>query len=158
MRLEGAAFAALFVFFAAGLAGATATLAEVDGRREKIVIETTSGEIAINAEIADTPARQSQGLMFRRSLDPRHGMLFLYPTAQEVRMWMKNTYIPLDMVFIRSNGTIHRIERNTEPFSEATISSEGEVTGVLEISGGGAASLGIKTGDRVRHKHFTMQD
>jgi uncharacterized membrane protein (UPF0127 family) len=69
-------------------------------------------------------------------------------------MWMKNTYIPLDMVFIRADGTVHRIAARTEPFSERMISSEGLVSGVLEIAGGRAEQLGLKPGDKVRHRLF----
>jgi hypothetical protein len=69
-------------------------------------------------------------------------------------MWMRNTYIPLDMVFIRADGTVHRIEAMTEPHSEEIIASKGPVTGVLEIAGGAAARMGLKPGDTVRHRHF----
>jgi hypothetical protein len=70
-------------------------------------------------------------------------------------MWMRNTYIPLDMVFIRPDGTVHRIAAMTEPLSETTIASGGDVSAVLELNGGAAARLGLKVGDKVRHGHFT---
>jgi uncharacterized protein len=92
--------------------------------------------------------------MYRTSLARNTGMLFPYPEARELSMWMKNTYIPLDMIFIRADGTIHRIEAMTEPLSERVIASRGAVTAVLEIAGGAAARLGLKAGDKVRHPHF----
>ena len=85
--------------------------------------------------------------MFRRELPALRGMLFPYDGDQEITMWMKNTFIPLDMVFIRADGAIHRIEEMTEPFSERIIASGGDVTGVLEIAGGEARRLGIARGD-----------
>ena len=81
-------------------------------------------------------------------------MLFPYPVPQEVTMWMRNTYVPLDMIFIRADGVIHRIAERTEPFSERTIASQGPVTAVLELAGGAARRLGLKAGDRVIHPHF----
>jgi len=82
------------------------------------------------------------------------GMLFLYDSSQKINMWMKNTFIPLDMVFIRSNGIVHRIETDTEPFSERIISSGGEVIAVLELNAGTSARLQLKAGDRIEHKYF----
>ena len=94
------------------------------------------------------------GLMFRTSLADDTGMLFPSATPREANMWMRNTYIPLDMVFIRADGTIHRIEAMTEPLSEAIIPSNGEVLAVLELAGGAATRLGLKPGDHVRHRIF----
>ena len=81
-------------------------------------------------------------------------MLFFYETPQEITMWMRNTYIPLDMVFIRADGTVHRIEARTEPLSENIIASRGDVTACLELAGGAAERLGLKPGDRVEHRFF----
>ena len=122
--------------------------------REALVLATAAGEQTITIEVAQTLEQKAKGLMFRRSLDDRVGMLFPYGQPQEITMWMKNTYIPLDMVFIRGDGTVHRIEVMTEPFSEATIASQGSVTAVLELNGGAAARLGLKAGDTVRHRAF----
>lgn len=106
-------------------------------------------------EIANTPETRSRGLMFRRELPDGRGMLFDFGTREtEVTMWMKNTYIPLDMIFIRANGLINHIAENTTPLSEATISSNGPVKGVLEVIGGTARRLGIAAGDRVEHPFF----
>lgn len=123
-------------------------------KRETLTLATQSGDQSITIEIAETNEQKARGLMFRKSLDDHAGMLFAYEDPQEITMWMKNTYIPLDMVFIRKDGTIHRIEAMTEPFSEATVASKGLVTAVLELNGGAAARLGVKAGDKVRHPIF----
>ena len=122
--------------------------------RETLTLVTISGEQTITIEVAQTMDQKAKGLMFRRSLDDRAGMLFPYGQPQEITMWMKNTYIALDMVFIRADGTVHRIEVMTEPFSEATIASSGPVSAVLELNGGAAARLGLTAGDKVRHRVF----
>ncbi len=122
--------------------------------REPIVLISAAGERKIDVEIADTDATRARGLMFRRALEADRGMLFLYEGEQPISMWMRNTYIPLDMVFIRSDGRIQNIARNTEPFSESIISSSGPVSAVLEIAAGEAKRYGLKAGDQVRHSHF----
>ncbi len=123
-------------------------------RRDTLKLVTAKGEHTINVEITETPAEMAQGLMFRSKLDDNAGMLFLYEHAQEVTMWMRNTYIPLDMVFIRADGTVHRIEVRTQPLSEAIIPSRGAVVACLELAGGAAQRLGLKPGDRVVHQLF----
>lgn len=131
-----------------------ATLEKASPHVEKLELVTQAGVHVLDVEIAKTPEEQALGLMFRNELPDDRGMLFPYKTPRELSMWMRNTYIPLDMVFIRADGTIHRIEERTEPLSEKIISSEGPVTAVLEIAGGAASRLGLKTGDTVRHRHF----
>ena len=133
---------------------ASAQSAGAQMKREPVVIVTQNGEVTIDAEMAESPEQQSQGLMFRKSMPERAGMLFPYSGSREITMWMKNTVIPLDMVFIRADGVIHRIEVMTQPFSEETIGSNGDVTAVLELNGGAAARLGINVGDQVRHRIF----
>ena len=123
-------------------------------RRESLTVQTPTASHVIDIEVADTPEEKAKGLMFRAKVPDGTGMLFPYGTPQEITMWMKNTYASLDMVFIRGDGTIHRIETNTEPMSERVIASEGPVTAVLELAAGGAAKLGLKPGDRVLHKAF----
>jgi hypothetical protein len=123
-------------------------------KRDRLEIVTARGKRSLEIELAETPDQHRQGLMFRTALAENAGMLFLYEKPDEVRMWMKNTFIPLDMVFIRSDGTIHRIEAHTEPHSERVIESSGPVTAVLEIAGGTAERLGLKPGDKVIHPHF----
>ncbi|WP_439575294.1 DUF192 domain-containing protein [Phreatobacter sp.] len=106
-------------------------------------------------ELADTPEKRSRGLMFRRSLPDGQGMLFEFGAREtEVTMWMKNTYIPLDMIFIRANGVIRNIAENTTPLSEAIVASDGPVKGVLEVIAGTSRRLGIAPGDRVEHPWF----
>lgn len=123
-------------------------------RREAVTLVTGQGERVIDVEVAATADEKARGLMFRTSLPDSEGMLFPYNDAQEITMWMRNTYIPLDMVFIRADGTVHRIEARTEPLSERIITSLGRVTAVLELAGGAAERLGLKPGDIVRHPHF----
>ena len=83
--------------------------------------------------------------------------LFLYGGAQPITMWMRNTYISLDMIFITETGKVHQIARDTEPFSEEVIASNGPASAVLEVAAGTAARLGLKPGDEVRHKAFTAR-
>ncbi len=127
-------------------------------RVERLWLVTGTGqETAIDVEMAEAPKEKELGLMFRTELADNQGMLFPYGAPQEVVMWMHNTYIPLDMVFIRADGTVHRIERRAEPLSDRIISSEGPVSAVLEMAGGATERLGLKPGDRVRHSYFDAQ-
>ncbi len=137
-----------------GLMLPTNARAEVTMRRDTLTLQTAGGPKAIEIEVAETPDQKARGLMFRTSLPDTSGMLFPYPQPQELTMWMKNTFIPLDMVFIKSDGTVHRIEVRTEPMSERVIGSKGDVTAVLELAGGAADRLGLKAGDKVVHPHF----
>lgn len=105
-------------------------------------------------EVAKSDRERMQGLMYRQSMPADQGMIFDYKTPQHVSMWMKNTYIPLDMLFIRADGVIARIATNTEPLSTRTISSGEPVLAVLELNGGATARLGIHAGDRVEHSLF----
>jgi uncharacterized membrane protein (UPF0127 family) len=114
-----------------------------------LVLETESGNHSYAVEIADTDDERATGLMFRRSIPDESGMIFLYDPPQPVGMWMRNTYIPLDMVFIAPDGTVRRIESNTEPFSTDIITSGGTVAAVLELNAGEAHKIGLKPGDRV---------
>jgi uncharacterized protein len=102
--------------------------------------------------LADTPRRQAQGLMFVRSLPQMRGMLFVHESPKQLSMWMKNTYIALDMVFIDSKGLIQQIIEQTTPHSLTTISSNEPAVAVLEIAGGEARRLGLHPGQRVLHK------
>ncbi len=116
--------------------------------------KSAGGAVPIKIEIAESDQEKATGLMFRTKLADGEGMLFNYGRSFEITMWMRNTYIPLDMVFIRPDGVIHRIEVKTEPLSDRVIASQGDVSAVLEIPGGSAERLGIKPGDRVRHDIF----
>jgi uncharacterized membrane protein (UPF0127 family) len=117
-----------------------------------LTIRSATGKHRFTVEIAATPDQQERGLMFRRSLAPDAGMIFPYAPAQDVAFWMKNTLIPLDMIFIRADGRIARIA-NAEPMSLEPVPSGEPVVAVLEIAGGRAAELGIKAGDRVEWPH-----
>ena len=101
--------------------------------------------------LADTPQRQAQGLMFVRSLPDLRGMLFAYAQSKPISMWMKNTYIPLDMVFIDAHGRIQQIVEQTTPHSLDLIHSKDPAFAVLEIAGGEAQRLGIRPGQLVTH-------
>lgn len=105
-------------------------------------------------EVMRNDQDRARGLMFRQSMPENHGMLFDFERDQMVSMWMRNTFIPLDMIFIFADGRIHRIEANTEPQNERTISSGVPVRSVLEVNAGVAARLGLKPGDRVLHAMF----
>jgi uncharacterized membrane protein (UPF0127 family) len=122
---------------------------------EPLAIVKASGERhAFQVEVARTDADRAQGLMYRRSMAQDHGMLFDFGRVEPVSMWMQNTYLPLDMLFIRRDGTIARIAADTEPLSTRTIASGEPVLAVLELNAGVAARLGVKAGDRVEHAMF----
>jgi len=125
-----------------------------DFRVEEVVLETAGGKVTFRAEIADTPQLRQQGLMFRKQLAPDAGMLFDFGEPRPVRMWMKNTFISLDMIFIRADGTVIGIGANTVPLSEAVVGVEEPVKGVLEVKAGTAARIGLKPGDKVFHRIF----
>lgn len=120
---------------------------------QTIVIDTQKGPVKLLVEVAGCPESQERGLMFRSSMDPDAGMLFNFHDPQFVSFWMKNTYIPLDMLFVRANGTISSIAENAKPMSLKPIASFEPVTVVIEINGGRARELGIGDGDLV---HATM--
>jgi hypothetical protein len=123
-----------------------------------LVIRTRNGKThAFRVEIALDDEQRARGLMFRRFMPEDRGMLFDFKRDGEVSMWMRNTYISLDMLFIRADGVIHHIAQRTEPFSERTISSNGPVRAVLEINGGIAAKLGIAPGDMVVNAVFPVK-
>ena len=115
----------------------------------RLTIVSGQGAQTFNVELATTPDQMQVGLMFRQNLAPDAGMLFVYPSEQQVAFWMKNTVIPLDMLFIAGDGKIRRIVERTIPLSTAVIPSVDEVRAVLEVNGGTAARLGIKPGDVV---------
>jgi uncharacterized membrane protein (UPF0127 family) len=121
---------------------------------EPLTVISQSGPHPFQVEIARNDADRAQGLMFRRNLPPDRGMLFDFGKVQPLSMWMQNTYIPLDMLFIRADGSVARVAENAEPLSTRTIPSGEPVLAVLEVPGGTAARLGIKPGDRVEHPLF----
>jgi len=152
---SGAALWAAPLFVVAALLVVLAGPVWARMRVDKLWLVTAAGqETPIDVEMAVDPKEKELGLMFRTELADTRGMLFPYGAPQEVTMWMHNTYIPLDMVFIRADGTVHRIERAAEPLSDRIISSEGPVSAVLEMAGGATERIGLKPGDRVRHPLF----
>lgn len=123
--------------------------------RDSLVIRTAEGaEHRFVVELATSPEQRARGLMYRERLAPDAGMLFVYRPVQEVAMWMRNTAIPLDMLFIAADGRIVRVVERTVPYTLATISSGQPVRAVLEINGGSSRRLGIALGDRVVHAAF----
>ena len=118
------------------------------------VVTGAGGRHPFRVEIADTPSKRAQGLQWRESLSPGTGMLFDFKSPQPVFFWMKNTSVPLDMIFIGANGLIINIARQTTPLSLAVIPSAEPARAVLEILGGQAKRLGIVKGDRVEHPIF----
>ena len=118
-------------------------------------IATKTGVHVFQVELAVNDEQRAQGLMYRKELPEGRGMLFDFQREQDVAFWMKNTYIPLDMIFIRADGRILRIAENTTPLSLQMVPSGGPVRGVLEVIGGSARKLGIAPGDRVAHPFFS---
>jgi uncharacterized protein len=121
---------------------------------EPLTIVTKGGRHAFQVEVARNDPDRAQGLMFRRHLAPDRGMLFDFGRVQPISMWMQNTYISLDMIFIRADGTVARVAENAEPLSTRAIPSGEPVLAVLEVIAGTAARLGIRPGDRIEHPLF----
>jgi len=147
--------ALFFVFGWLLLSTLMTTSVRAEMRKDRVTITTASGRHDFSVEITESDADRAMGLMFRQSLAKRSGMLFAYPKSFEITMWMKNTYISLDMIFIRKDGRVHRIEKGTEPFSERVVASQGDVSAVLEVAAGVADAIGLKAGDRVEHRFFS---
>ena len=124
---------------------------------QPLEIATKSGVQVFSVEMATTEEEKTQGLMYRKELPDGKGMLFDFSPEQQISMWMKNTYISLDMIFIRADGRILRIAENTEPLSTKIISSGGLAKGVLEVAAGTAQKYGIQPGDRVAHPLFSKR-
>jgi uncharacterized membrane protein (UPF0127 family) len=118
-------------------------------------IASKTGVHSFSVEVVGTDAERAKGLMYRRELPEGHGMLFDFKTEQPVAFWMKNTYVPLDMIFIRADGRILRIAENTEPLSERLVPSGGPILGVLEVVAGTAKKLGLAPGDKVSYPIFS---
>jgi uncharacterized membrane protein (UPF0127 family) len=121
---------------------------------EPLTIVTASGQHQFSVEVMRTAAERERGLMFRRFLPQDRGMLFDFKVVRPVMMWMKNTYISLDMIFIGKTGRVVSIETDTEPLSEHIITSGAPVLAVLEVDAGTAARIGLKIGDNVRFPLF----
>ncbi|HEU5018985.1 MAG TPA: DUF192 domain-containing protein [Pseudolabrys sp.] len=124
---------------------------------QSLEIVSRNGVHVFSVDVATTEAEREKGLMFRKHLPDGYGMLFDFHGEEDVAMWMKNTYVSLDMIFIRADGRILRIAKNTEPLSTKIIPSGGNVRAVLEVKGGTADQLGIRVGDRVAFPIFQRQ-
>ncbi|HEY0836534.1 MAG TPA: DUF192 domain-containing protein [Azospirillum sp.] len=146
-RILRSVLVCLGLLLAAGAAPAQETF-----ERSSLTVETAGGgRFRFDVELARTPAQQAQGLMFREKMAPDAGMLFVHDRPQPATFWMKNTLIPLDMLFVGADGRIVNIHERAVPHSLEGIRSAGPVKGILEINGGMSARLGIRPGDRVVH-------
>jgi len=144
---------------AAFLAGASNDVQRLDEAFSRSTLQIVTSDAKLHkfdVWIADNDARRSRGLMFVDDLADDAGMLFVYPQSQEISMWMKNTHLSLDMLFVSANGRVHRVVANTKPMSTDTISSEGDVLAVIELKAGSAARLNIRPGAQVIHPAFSL--
>lgn len=139
------AFARIFVVIALVL------LVSSCANQPELVLKTADGDFTFEVELADTPKSRADGLMFRQELAPNKGMLFDFKEEREVSFWMRNTFIPLDMIFIGADGTVMNIHKNARPQDETSIPSGFPVRFVLEIPGGRSAEIGLKAGDKMLH-------
>ena len=130
------------------------TACAADVKTEKLTIVSKGTEHSFDVEIANEPVSREIGLMYRTKMEPDHGMLFEMDANEVVHFWMKNTLIPLDMLFVGADGVIKVIHPNAIPKDLTALGSEVPVTGVIELVGGRAAELGIKPGDKVMHPYF----
>jgi len=121
---------------------------------ESLEFVTATGAHRFEIEMARTEREREVGLMYRRSMPRDHGMLFMFPSEQPVSMWMKNTYIPLDMVFVSRKGRVTNLARNAVPMSETIIPSGPPAFAVIELNAGAARAIGLDVGDQVRHPSF----
>ncbi len=150
-RLAKGAFHAACVLGLLAFASVAASAVEFRTSPEPLVIETADGPVSFTIELATTNEERAQGLMNRKEMAEDHGMLFDFGQTRPVMMWMKNTVLPLDMVFIAPDGEVLGVAADAVPFSESIISSPGPVRYVLEINAGIAAEKKIAAGDKVVH-------
>lgn len=155
LRTLGLVMALMVPAFVLTAVPAPPALAQPDEvTRQPLVIETADGVLAFEVEMAATPQERARGLMFRTELPEDQGMLFDFGRPQTVRMWMRNTLIPLDMLFVDAAGTIVHVEHEAVPHSEEPRGPNGLVLAVIELAGGTARSRGLDVGDRVLHPLF----
>ena len=151
-------FSALMVVLAFVVVSGTAASPAKDPNAvfpvEELKLLTNSGEFTFSVEIADTLETRQRGLMFREKMLLTHGMLFDFKQTASITMWMKNTPLSLDMVFIKPGGEIVGISKHTTPFSIETIPSPGPVSHVLELNAGVTTQIGLRPGDKVLHRFF----
>jgi uncharacterized membrane protein (UPF0127 family) len=139
---------------AGALSLAMLSSARADGALQHLEVDTASGPHTFKIELMRSEAEREKGLMFRRSMADDHGMLFDFPQDEPLVFWMKNTYIPLDMVFVARDGHVVSITRDAKPMDETLISSGVPAAGVLEINAGLADKIGLKIGDEIKHPMF----
>ena len=151
MTGRGALAAALVLL---GLGAASATEGPRRCAADTVTLLTGEEAVRFRVELARTPSEQARGLMYRPQLDADAGMLFIYDPPRQARFWMKNTMIPLDMLFIVDTGRVESVAARTVPYSRETHASDGAVRAVLEINGGMAADLGIGPGTQAVHPAF----
>ncbi|MGH6868918.1 MAG: DUF192 domain-containing protein [Methylocella sp.] len=145
---------ASLVFLGASPAALAIDAPPPQGNLETLQIVTASGTHEFSVEVMRSGPQLERGLMFRRFLPQERGMLFDFATERPVMMWMKNTYLPLDMIFIGRTGKVVGLAENTEPLSEKIIPSGAPAYAVLEVNAGTAARIGLKIGDSIRHPLF----
>lgn len=146
-----------FLLMAAAIVAVSAAVAApalIPLPHSALLIETPKGAVHLDVEVAADNASRMRGLMYRTTLAANAGMLFDFQNDDYRAFWMKNTILPLDLIFIRADGTIASIAPNTTPYSEKVISSEEPVRAVLEINAGRAAALNIQAGEKVRNAAF----
>ncbi|MEM8622979.1 MAG: DUF192 domain-containing protein [Pseudomonadota bacterium] len=157
-RADGrAAIALAAVAVVAALLSTATTAALADGavcNEITVALEAAEGSVSYRVEVADEPTEHARGLMFRTEMAADAGMLFLFSQPRQASFWMRNTFIPLDMIFIDEGGTVLNVAENTVPFSEAPQRSDGLAAAVLEVNAGQAAAHEIGPGTRVRHPFF----
>ncbi|MBM3503549.1 MAG: DUF192 domain-containing protein [Alphaproteobacteria bacterium] len=147
----------ILILLLAGLASTLPPAKGAEGQRLPVgplVVENERGRHQFRVELAANEDQRSRGLMFRREMAADAGMLFDFHVAQLVAFWMKDTFIPLDMIFIKENGRVAGVAKRTVPHSTATVPSPEPVRAVLEVNAGVSDRLGIKAGDLVRHNIF----
>jgi uncharacterized membrane protein (UPF0127 family) len=154
-RIKGALLALFFIVAAPAFAQQQQQMAF---DKEPLAVQTASGKMLnFTVEIASTNEQRQYGLMYRKEMPENAGMLFDFGQSRRVTMWMENTILPLDMLFIDSKGVIRHIKENAVPFSEDIIDSMGEVKYVVELNAGTVKKLGIKTGDKVASATITKK-
>jgi len=145
---------AVFAGLASAASGLSRVVVAAEFQRSELTIISATGRHRFQIEVAETPAQMVQGLMFRRSLAPDAGMLFDYKHPTTATMWMHNTLIPLDMLFVDARGKIVNIQQRAVPQSDDVITAAAPVRAVIELNGGTAERLGIAPGDQVLHPIF----
>lgn len=147
--MSARALAALLILLLPGAAGAQSPDRRPAFERAKLTLVTAAGRQDFTVEVAKTDEQRAYGLMFKRAMPANEGMLLLYDRPQPIFIWMRNTYIPLDLVYIAADGTVESIYYGAKPHDETSRPSKGDAIAVLEVNAGVARLIGVKPGDRV---------